>query len=681
MELRRSAVPAIVALAWAAVIALAIYDFSNPDAVAWLRAGQEYYTDILRYMPRNIVALPETLLLLFSGFGAGDAVCSALRLEFRSKATRLSAALCLGLALLTFVVMAAGASQKLNSAILPVLLILGTLYSGVRLFTSRALWFARAQRAASLDTWSRSLGVAAAALLVVTLYFALLGALQPEIEYDAKVYHLTVAKRYVEHGGFYNAGRAEGLPSLDFPQYQEYLYTEGYRLFGMPGAKLLSWSMLLIATIGIIGFGAEIFGSTLAGLFAALLFAATPIVSWSAGTANTDLGQVPYFVLALYGVLRWRADRNATGWLLFAGILCGFAAGIKPFALVSAFVLAVVVAATVFRTRSIKPLLYFAVGAIAAALPGMVRAEVLTGDPLFPLAAGLFHSSMWTPALDELARSAYHLYGADTSWRIFAVFPWMLTTRVDQYRDVIGPLYVFAVPFFVYYVVRKNAHPALRLIAGILVLWCVLWFCSTAIEARYAEAIFPLVALAAAWIAVSADGRSLFGTAAQRLFALLLLAFTVLNMQPLVGFQRGAMLPYAMGTVRYQWDYLYGCEPESGVQLRYAPMLGWLNAHLDSRRDRVYTDTDDYLLNVYSNVELFAAASPWQKALNTWSLQSPDAYARLRALDIDYVLVPAGEEHALSGAPLWPHLTKVAQTAGLDPGATDVLYRLVETAS
>ncbi|MHB1872365.1 MAG: ArnT family glycosyltransferase [Steroidobacteraceae bacterium] len=677
----KTLLPATLSVAWFAFIAVSLYDFRSAGALAWLRTGLPYFGAVLAHVPRNIAALPEALLLLFSGWGVGDLLCSRLRLEFRSVASRLASALCVGLICWTFAVMLAGATQHLGGRALPAILALGAAFSAVRLFGMRRGWRALRVPETPHDRWSWFVAIAALALLVAALYFALLGALQPEIEFDAKVFHLAMAKRYVEHGGFYNVGAAEGLPSLDFPQYQEYLYTAGYGLFGMIGAKMLSWSMLLIAAIAIVGFAAEFFGSTLVGLFAALLFAATPIVSWSATTANTDLAQVPFFLLALYGVLRWRERSVQPAWLLFAGLLCGYAIGIKPFALASCLVLGIVIAVAAVRLRTLKPLAYFAAGAVATALPSLVRTGMLTGDPLFPLAAGLLHSPLWSPKLDALIHSAYTLYGASRSWYAFPLLPWLLTMRADQYRDVVGPVYLFALPFIGIYTFRKDAHPLFRLLGVLLLGWCLLWFMATAvvgfaIEVRYAEMLLPLLALAIAYVALSPRVSTVFGVYAQRLFTALLLAMTLLNQQPFVEFQRNALLPYVMGAVRYQWDYLYGCEPRSNVQLRYAPMLAWMNAHLNAHRDRVYTDTGDYLLNLYSDVELVAGDSQWNRDVNAWTLESPNAYELLRERHIDYVLVGEGKAHQLAAAPLFGHLQAVANGPSIDPAETEVLYRV-----
>lgn len=632
------------------------------------------------------------MVFLFSGIGIGSLLCDALRLEFRTMGLRLVSALGFGLISWTFTVMLIGSAQLLSKPLLLVILVIGAIYSALRLYEWRADW--RAKLAAPFNQRPSVLGILLLVLLILILYLALLSALQPEIAFDAKVFHLAAAKRYVEHGGFYNLGVAEGLPSLDFPQYQEYIYTACYQLFGMAGAKMISWSMLLVTVVAIIGLGTEFFGSTLVGIFAAVLFAGTPIVSWSAGTANTDLGQVPFFLLSLYGILRWKNGTERPSWVLFSGIFSGFALGIKPFAFLSCAVLAGVIGAVFLRSRPWSPsarrdlpakvaltFCYFGVGVLIGVAPSLMRTGLLTGDPIFPIAAGFFHTALWSPEVEKLARLAYTTYGANTSWSAFPIFPWLLTVRVEQYRDVIGPLYLFALPFVLLQAFRKDVLPIFRVFLAILASWSILWFMSGAIEARYAETLFPLLTIMVAFVALAPQGRAFLGIHLQRLLTLLLIVIAAFNVQPLVGFQRGAMLPYVMGVIPYQWSYLYGCEAEDDVQLKYAPMLAWMNVHLDPKRDRVYAVTGDVGYNLYSNIELFDARFAWQQALATWSLESPNAYSRLRALGIDYVLVNAGEEHLLRTAPLGMDLIEIGRTPSPDPGEIDVLYRLGDPAS
>lgn len=672
-----------LAILWIGAIGAALYDFKNPEALAWVSAGIPQYAQALTHLPKGAVALPEVLLLLFAGLGTGDAIAGALRITFRGAALRLASALTFGVICWTFAAMILGSFHALTVPALTTLLVLGTAFSIFRIVATRSGW--HAGTVAVEGQLNRVVAIVSLVLLAGTLYFALLGALQPEIEYDAKVYHLTAAKRFAQHAGLYDLGRAEGLPGFDFAQYQEYGYAAAYQLFGMPGAKVLSWAGLLVASIAIVGLGAELFGSVAVGLLAALLFAGTPVIAWSATTANTDLGQITPFLLALYGVLRWKESPASRQWLVYAGLLCGFALGVKAVSLASIVVLSLLIVATIAR-KGIAPaaiaLGSFLSAALVTALPSFIRSALMTGDPIFPIAATLLHSPLWSAKADAVMHASSHVYGASTAWSAIAAYPWLLTIRADEYRNLIGPLYLFALPFVTLYALRRNADPLVRTLLAVGIGWTALWCLAGETEIRYAAPVFPVATLTIAALALSNGARTVAGTAAQAIFASILLATTLLNAQPLLAFQRSALLPEVMGVVRYQWNYLYGSEAADDVQLRYAPMLAWMNQHLDARRDRVYSDTLDAAYNLYGDVELIVGAPlPWHGALFDWSLESPSAYDALTSAGADYVLVPASEARRLHNAPIGKHLEQVHRDDSPDPHEDGVLYRLVEHAT
>jgi hypothetical protein len=578
----------------------------------------------------------------------------------------------------TLAILIAGSLGVLTVGVLGSLLVAGSVYTivrGVRRHSSL--------RIGKLDAWpsawKAAVPIATCALLLGTLYFSLLGALLPEVQFDARIYHLSEAKRYAQHERIYNLAVAEGRPEAAFQQNQELLYAGAYRLYGMHAAKAMSWMMLLLAVVAIVGVGIEFFGSVSAGLLAALLFAATPIVAWSGSTAQNDLALAPFTLLAVYGFWRWTQTRR-WGWIAMAGLTTGYAFEIKGFAGATGVTLAIFILAFARRDAraAVRALGVLVAGIVAGALPGAIRAAHDTGDPLFPIGASAMHSALWSPQMDVIVRSAYTIFGATTSWTAFPWMPWLLTMRPDEYRNLIGPFFLFALPVLIGYAVWRGANPLVRQLLAFSALWAILWFASGAVEARYAMAIFPLYALAAAYLALSTEPRPL-ARWAQRTFALLLLCTALLDAQPVVAFERGADLGYVMGRIPYAWSYLYGTQPESDVQLVYVPMLEWTNAHLDPSRDRIYAANDVMLFNVYSDVELYDGATPW--ALHRWTLASPDAYERLKEAGVDYVVVDRAQEPSLKSAALYAHLEEMHATPPSplhadDPGHGQILYRI-----
>jgi hypothetical protein len=324
----------------------------------------------------------------------------------------------------------------------------------------------------------------------------------------------------------------------------------------------------------------------------------------------------------------------------------------------------------------------FGAAAVAGALPDLVRETALTGDPIFPIAGGLFHSAFWAPTLEQVNQASIHAFGADTSPAVLFQLPWVLTTQADRYRNLIGPLLLFVLPFLVAAACLRRTHPFFRLFALYVALWTVLWFVTGTIEARYAECIFPVVTILAAFVALPNAKNGLFANGVVRgLFLASLLCISVLNAQFFVPYQRGATLGQVSGYIKFLWPYLYDNLPTRNVQLVWYPTIEYINAHLDPQKDKVYFATLDGFLNLYIDVPIFDGVSPTGKLLRDWDIFSPAAYDRLTERGVDYVVIGDGFEPRLKRSPLYRHLSEVARfpvtpAPGGQPGGSEILYRL-----
>ncbi|HZY98933.1 MAG TPA: glycosyltransferase family 39 protein, partial [Candidatus Baltobacteraceae bacterium] len=436
----RATIAAISIVVWIGVVCRGVFHAGDHRLFA---QNLQHLPDILTHVPRNAGYIVPVLAFVVSGFGAGDLICGALGICTSNRWARFAFALCLGQACWLAAVVAVGVPGFLNRPVLGALLAAGLISSAARWYMTRERWRDSTGHPAAVPSkWVRVATAACIALLAFDLYLALLGALMPETGFDARFYHLAEAKRYADHGAIYNLAASQHSVEMALPQNQEILYAAIVKLFGLPAAKILSWSNLLLATIAIVGFAGEFFGSETAGTLAALLFVSTPIVTLTATTASNDLSQTPYTLLALYAFFAWTRDRAKVGWLAAAGVFCGFCFGIKPFAVFTILTLGAFVAAFAFR-RPLRPLATFGLGCLLGALPDLVREAVVTGDPFFPIGAGLMHSAFWWPAQEQAMRDSIHAFGADTAWPVLFKLPWALTMEANRYRNLLGPLFIF----------------------------------------------------------------------------------------------------------------------------------------------------------------------------------------------------------------------------------------------
>jgi 4-amino-4-deoxy-L-arabinose transferase-like glycosyltransferase len=443
-------------------------------------------------------------------------------------------------------------------------------------------------------------------------------------------------------------------------QYQEILYAATIVLFGLPAAKVVSWAGLLLTIGAIFAFALEFYRSRLTGLVASLLFASTPIVAWSASTASNDLAQASFALLAVFAFLRWRDDRRLS-WLVTSGIFSGYDLGIKPFGMALTLVIGVLVAAIAVRERGInygaRTLAPFALGAFLVALPAIIRSYLMTGDPLFPTITALVHGGRWWWWVQDTIGAFPRRSLLD-----FLTLPWGMTVDTLRYRDVIGPAYLFALPFVSVGFFTLRVPKFERWIVAILLLWLLLWY-PLAPEARYGESILPLVALLVASFSlrVAGDSKSLFAApAVKATFLAILVAMTVLNTQLLVPFQRNSYNSGSEGLEFISWTTLYENVPDREFELQSLPMLRFIDDHLDPAKDKVLDAAGVSAYGLYSDVDL-VDGTRWNLH-HEWDLVSSDAYEHLQEEHIDYVVTFEGYLPLLERAPVFHHLRLVYKT-------------------
>jgi hypothetical protein len=136
-------------------------------------------------------------------------------------------------------------------------------------------------------------------------------------------------------------------------------------------------------------------------VLAGLIAASCPFLTYLCGVAYVENGLLLYSALALGTLLRaGRNDQARTSWILAAGLLCGLACGCKYTALPAVLLpLGMVVTwrAARRRPRRLMLPLVFLIGWAVTFGPWLMKNAVATGNPVFPLARGVFpeRSGIW----------------------------------------------------------------------------------------------------------------------------------------------------------------------------------------------------------------------------------------------------------------------------------------------
>jgi len=149
-------------------------------------------------------------------------------------------------------------------------------------------------------------------------------ALAPALKWDSLVYHLELPKQYL------NAGRILFLEDnifVGFPQIAEMFFTWSMALRSGTTAAATGWIFGIVAVFGVAGFASRIVGKKFALLTIAILLSGESIAQ-SLGWAYVDVWAMLFGLCVIIAFDMYHNSRKRL-WLVWAGILTGFAMGTK----------------------------------------------------------------------------------------------------------------------------------------------------------------------------------------------------------------------------------------------------------------------------------------------------------------------------------------------------------------
>ena len=282
------------------------------------------------------------------------------------------------------------------------------------------------------------------ALCALVLAAAAVTMFAPPVGGDQTKYQLVYPRLYAAAGGLVPTpwsfwGQMQYL--------QNFVFALAFALRGDVLARLLNGTFGVLATLALTSLARRHFGRG-SGVAVGVIFFTLPI-TWSLMTrAGSDLPVILYTALALSAVLDWRTSR-ATGDVVRAGLMAGFAAGCKVMALLTPALvgtaLLVLLARTSVRTGSaLRTALIFGVVALAAMSPWPVRNAVETGNPIYPFGYGLFGGRHWSAEAGAYLDDYYRTY--QTTWAArreatapyqglqLVRFPWDVTMHPESFE-------------------------------------------------------------------------------------------------------------------------------------------------------------------------------------------------------------------------------------------------------
>ena len=366
-----------------------------------------------------------------------------------------------------------------------------------------------------------ALGIAAIAATGLALAAR---ALIPDVSWDADVYHLTVPRIYLEHGGFV---RIPFNVYSNWPLGTELLFAAAMALrdfvlakllhlaFGVASA-LLAWRLAAGAGAG--GRGAP------SGVVAAALFLANPVVLAEMTVAYVDLASAFFLLLGFAGIhaaFRHAGSPATTGDLpgpengpprmppdsssplLLAGLCAGALAAIKITGVLAAVCLAVLLALEAWRARwpwraRARALLLLAVPVSLLLVPWLVKSWMLTGNPVYPFLYSTFGGPEWSESLSESLARWQRAIGMGREPVDFLLLPLRVVLEggdgYARFDGRISPLWLVLAPLSVWTAWRDELVRRAMILAGLsFLVWA-----ATSQQMRFLVPVLALLAVAAA---------------------------------------------------------------------------------------------------------------------------------------------------------------------------------------
>ena len=258
-------------------------------------------------------------------------------------------------------------------------------------------------------------------VLVLIIFFQagvnLVGALGPEMGFDALWYHLPIPKIWLEaHRIFFIGGN---LYYSAMPKLIDMLY-----VWGETPAKLTHLVFGLLSTAVTYKLARKWLDEKWA-LLAAVIFYSNLVVGWQSITAYVDLGRTFFEALAFYLLVNKKIYKSA--------IVLGLAIATKLIALGSLPIMLILLWA---RKGSLKMSIIYFLISIFVSLPWLIFAWINTGNPVYPIFSG---------------------YRLDWNWDF----------NILRLADPISPIYVMVLPMAIW--LRRKLPAA-------LVIYCLLSF-------------------------------------------------------------------------------------------------------------------------------------------------------------------------------------------------------------
>jgi hypothetical protein len=230
-------------------------------------------------------------------------------------------------------------------------------------------------------------------IILILLSVESILCLTPPIARDAIIHHLAIPKLWLKHGGFYEI---KWSVFSYYPMNVDLLYIIPLYFNKDFIANFIHMSFG-VATGLMIYYYLRNKISQVAGLLGMLVFLSTPMVILLSTQAYVDLGLTFFTTVSILTFIRYRdGEFREFKWLFLSATAMGLALGTKYNALIAWFFLSTAIVFvyskdTKEQCKAVQCGFIFFLISFLIFSPWLIKNEILTGNPLYPLFNGIFN--------------------------------------------------------------------------------------------------------------------------------------------------------------------------------------------------------------------------------------------------------------------------------------------------
>lgn len=442
--------------------------------------------------------------LLLGAYGAGKIVNDRLRWTPTRSIADVLFAIAMGLTLLQGLMFFLGVLGVLYATVLHGV---AAAWAGLALWTLTKWGPWLGQHVRRLPTslaWYQLVAVAVAGFGL--LANAVRALAPPHGATDPLAYQLALPKLYLLSN---TLGFEESVNGALYPAAINMLYMLGLAVSSDSMPQLTHWGFGVLCCGAVVGVGQSL-STTKAGLWGAVVLALSPVLVYFGSLGYIDAGLAFFQVMALWALLEWM-DSPGRQQLLLVGVLTGAAMSCKPHGIATLGVVLVILALTDGRWRTPRlhwqELALAASVALAVASPWYLRSYLFAGNPVWPLAGGIFggvefgHVNFGIPGYvrqlveDPSMTAAVGGFISGILDRLWTKLPslWYWSWTPQSWQHAIGPHLVALLPGLLLVPRSRQIH---RLI-GVTALYYVITIAVLQANPRYNMVLLALMAVLA----------------------------------------------------------------------------------------------------------------------------------------------------------------------------------------